>query len=69
MDTQEIIRLARKHVPDNVLFESCARLCLGDAIDNWDAGFVGFARMRALDSLRYSLGVHSPVYRQANGEL
>lgn len=57
MNASKIITLARKHVGNGAVMESSARLCLGDALNYNDAGMFDLAKKRAIDSLRYSVGI------------
>ncbi len=63
--TSDVIRLARRHVAANAANESSARLCLADAVKCYDAGDFYGARVRALKSLKYSVGILSSVYGKA----
>jgi hypothetical protein len=66
MNTDRIIRLARKHLGSGSgSMESSARLCLADAIELYDAGDFEAAKRRALKSLAYSIGICHPDYRRA----
>lgn len=64
MNTEIAIRLARKHLGSGVM-ESSARLCLADAIQCVEDGRLDAAKRRAIDSLRYSVGVFHADYRKA----
>jgi hypothetical protein len=60
----EIVALARQHVEKAEMLSS-AKLCLTDA-EMWLArGDYANARVRALKSLAYSIGVLHPDYRKA----
>lgn len=59
------IVLARKHVGNGAQMESSARLCLADAIVEFDKGKLDNAHMWALKSLKYSVGVFHADYRSA----
>lgn len=62
---KEVMRLARKHVS---LGGAIARLCLTDAVAHEYEGNFDNARKRALDSLRYSVGIlHADYKRAAKG--
>lgn len=63
MTTDKVIILARKHLAND-----SARMALRDAINLDAAGDLVYARKRAIDSLRYSLGVFSPIFKKAIGE-
>jgi hypothetical protein len=65
MTNSEIIAAAADHVGDNPQFESSARLALSDAEALRALGRPHDARRRALDSLKYSVGVFSPVFERA----
>lgn len=64
MRTELVIIEARKNLGGQM--ESSARLCLADAIELYDAGNEDAARVRALKSLSYSVGILSPVYQKAS---
>lgn len=64
MTTEKIIILARKHLGGTM--ESSARLCLADAIRFQDSGELDLARMRAVESLRYSVGVFHKDFVRAS---
>lgn len=63
MTVETVIIEARKNLGGAM--ESSARLCLGDAIALYDAGNYTAAKIRALKSLSYSVGILSPVYQKA----
>ena len=63
MMTEQVIILARKHLGGDM--ESSARLCLEDAIKCKDLGLYESARMWALRSLEYSVGIFHPDYEKA----
>jgi uncharacterized protein (UPF0332 family) len=66
MNADKIIILARKHVcGGSAAQESSARLCLSDAISLYDAAEYDAARSRALESLRYSVGIFHLDYQRA----
>lgn len=60
------IALAIKHVADSPVFESPARQCLDDAKTLFKNGNRNGAKRRAIDSLRYSVGVYHRAYQRAN---
>lgn len=73
MTTNDVIRLAQKHLPGGAV-ESSAHVCLADAIRLFNrpmvtvADFIAdldAARARALKSLAYSVGIMHPDYRRA----
>lgn len=64
MTTNQTIILARKNLGGEM--ESSARLCLADAVALQDAGNLEDAKRRALDSLRYSVGVFHKDYIRAS---
>ena len=66
MNTCDVIRLARKHVDNNVAMQSSARLCLADAIAMYDEGDIDSAKMWALRSLKYSTGIFNKDYQRAS---
>lgn len=61
----QVLNLARFHVADNATTETSARACLADAVKLFDDGLYDWARIRALRSLSFSVGMHSPVYARA----
>jgi hypothetical protein len=65
MTTDQIFVAARKYLGGAM--ESSARLCLADAIRLFDEEDRVAARQRAIDSLRYSVGILHPIYRAAVG--
>ena len=67
LNTSDVIGLARKHIGAGDM-ESSARLCLADAVRLADAGELGYARTRALESLAYSVGVFHDDYRAARAK-
>lgn len=67
MQVNAIIREARQHVGDTPAMESSARLCLADAVQLYDRGDYTRAREQAVRSLRYSVGVFSPIYLKVGG--
>lgn len=66
MTTQQVIVTARKHVANGAAMESSARLCLADAVRLADDGDLQYARARAIDSLRYSIGILHPDFDRAS---
>jgi len=65
MNADKVIILARKHVGNGAAMESSARLCLSDAVALYDAGKLDDAKVRALKSLAYSVGINHADYRRA----
>ena len=63
MTVENVIFEARKNLGGQM--ESSARLCLADAIALYDAGNYDAAKVRALKSLSYSVGIFHPAYRKA----
>lgn len=63
MNTDKVIILARKHLGGTM--ESSARLCLSDAIELVNAGDLAGAKVRALKSLAYSVGILHADYIKA----
>lgn len=63
MTTALIIRIARYHRDEGSA--PSARSCLADAVERSDAGDDAAARVWALKSLEYSLGVFHPEYKRA----
>ena len=64
MNTSAIIKIARKHVDNNVPMASSARVCLADAIERYDSGDFDSAAMWARKSLAYSVGVLHKDYQR-----
>lgn len=64
MNTNEVIRLARKHLGEGN--EASARVALADAIALSDRGDLDVAKARALHSLCHSVGVYHPDYLKAS---
>jgi len=64
MHISEIIALAEKHVEKAQMLSS-AKLCLSDAKELVGRGEVESAKVRALKSLAYSIGILHPDYRAA----
>jgi len=69
MNTKEILDLARKHVNNGAAMASSALLCLRDAEGFAHAGLEPIARNRAVDSLKYSVGIFHPDFAKAKGAL
>ncbi|BAU40154.1 hypothetical protein [Ralstonia phage RSP15] len=63
MKVQDIIKLAEKHV--KVTGNTSAAICLQDAKSMIERGFDNYARVRALDSLKHSVGVFHSDYKKA----
>ena len=63
MTLDQLIILARKHIGGDM--ESSARFCLQSAIEFRDNGFFDSARMWALKSLDYSIGIFHPDHKRA----
>ena len=66
MNTHKVIALARKNVGANPTNESSARLCLEDAVNLYDRADFEPAKKRAIDSLRYSVGIFHADYKKAS---
>jgi hypothetical protein len=64
MNTDKIIILARRHLT-GAISESSARICLADAIALMDSGETDFARLRAIKSLKYSVGIFHKDFQRA----
>ena len=64
MEAQQVIELAIKHA-DQAVMKSSAELCIEDAKACLARGLPEFAKVRALKSLAYSVGISSNVYKQA----
>lgn len=65
MDAKEIIALAAEYASRPVEMQSSAKLCLADAENLLSNGNEVYAKQRALKSLQYSVGVLSPIYKDA----
>ena len=65
MNTDQVLILARKHLGNGAAMESSARLCLEDAVLHTAMGDLDSAKKRAIDSLRYSVGVFHKDYIKA----
>ena len=63
MHTTNLLAVARKHV--YATDDSSARFCLANAVQQYDNGAYDAARMWALKSLRYSVGVFHADYKKA----
>ena len=66
MDTHKVIALARKNVNATPANESSARFCLEDAVNLYNKANFEHAKKRALDSLRYSVGIFHADYKKAS---
>jgi hypothetical protein len=64
LQTNDILALARKHLGKGEM-ESSARVCLSDATYLYDNGDLQAARLRALNSISYSVGMFHPDYIKA----
>lgn len=60
MQVSQVLAPARKHIAND-----SARLCLADAVALYDEGAYDFAKCRALESLKYSVGVFHADYKSA----
>ena len=65
MTTDKVMALARKHLGAVGGMESSARLCLSDANHLFDRGMLDYAKKRALESLKYSIGIFHQDYINA----
>ena len=65
MQSLQILKLARKHIGTGDM-ESSARLSLSDANHLYDRGLLDYAKKRALESLKYSVGIFHPDYKKAS---
>ncbi len=65
LNTTDIINLARSHVHEGTM-QSSARLNLSDANEAYDHGNYGAARLSALRSLKYSVGLFHEDYKRAD---
>jgi hypothetical protein len=64
MTADQVIALARKHRDAGM--PGSARACLADALVCRDRGDLFYAKQRALNSLRYSVGVFHADYVRAS---
>jgi hypothetical protein len=64
MTTDKVMALARKHIGKGIM-DSSARVCLSDANHLFDRGLLDYAKKRALDSLRFSVGIFHQDYIKA----
>jgi hypothetical protein len=64
MHTTKVIHLARKHIGKGDM-ESSARVSLSDAMHLYERGLLDYAKSRALNSLKYSVGVFHADYKKA----
>ncbi len=67
MNTQQIVELAAKHLSTPCAMKSSAELCYSDAVRMLANGELTAARMWALKSLDYSIGILHPDHRLAVG--
>lgn len=61
----DIITLAKKHVDNGAVMQTSAQLCLDDAIRCIDKGMLDSAKMWAIWSLAYSVGIFHADYQAA----
>jgi hypothetical protein len=54
------IILAQQHVSEGMT--SSAKVCVDDAVTCYNVGSFELAVRRAIDSLKYSVGIMSPIY-------
>lgn len=64
MSIEKVLALAVKHLGTGTM-DSSARLCLKDAREAQERGDSEAARVRALKSLAYSVGIMHPDYQAA----
>lgn len=64
MNAQQFIELAEKHVAQAEM-RSSAQLCIDDAKACLANGKPEYAIHRAVRSLAYSVGILSPIYKEA----
>jgi hypothetical protein len=65
MNTNKAIILARKHLHNGAEMASSAEICLADSIEQYDEGNFDAAKMWAVKSLAYSVGVFHKDYQRA----
>jgi hypothetical protein len=66
MNANQVLILARKHVNNGAALESSARLCLADAVKLFDEGDHMGAKLQALRSLKFSVGMFHEDFVKAN---
>ena len=64
-EANKAIILARKHIGNGALMESSARVCLTDALNAVEREDYRAAKMWAVSSLAYSVGIFHSDYQQA----
>ena len=64
MNTNNVIILARKHIGQGDMVSS-AELCLASAVEAYNNGDYNTAKIWALKSLKYSVGIFHADYRKA----
>ena len=66
MKTLQIIELAKKNIDNGASMQSSAKLCLDDALNLLKlGGCEDVVRIRAIKSLKYSVGIFHPDYQAA----
>ena len=65
LTVKQVIEIARSHLENGAAMASSARVSLGDAVRCYDLGDFERARSRALDSLKYSVGIFHADYARA----
>ena len=68
MNTDKIVILARKHAGNGSDMESSARFSLAEAVRAINEGRLDSARMWAIRSLEYSVGIFSADYKRATAK-
>jgi hypothetical protein len=63
-EAKKAIILARKHIGNGALMDSSARVCLNDALRAIEREDYRAAKMWALSSLAYSVGIFHADYQQ-----
>jgi len=63
-EANKAIILARKHIGNGALMESSARVCLTDALNAVEREDYRAAKMWAVSSLAYSVGIFHSDYQQ-----
>ena len=66
MNTNQAIITARKHLHNGAVMATSAESCIRDAINCYDDGNFESARMWAVKSLAYSVGITHKDYKRAS---
>lgn len=66
MSIIQILQMAFDNVENNFTHKKSAWICYYDALTLFNDGDISFSRSRALKSLKYSVGILSPIYKKAS---